>query len=443
MTQITGHAEFCELFLDDVVVPKENLLSERGRRLEDRHAHARPRARHRGAAAAGQAAHVARPGGARRRAAGARRAADHRRPAGAGRARARVHRDRGAAPPRLPDRRRVPQRRRRRARQLEREAADGRGRAAAGRDGVRGPGADAPARRPGRGGGGSSSGPRPTSTRARRACTAARSRSSATSSPTASSRCPRSRAMDLELTDEQIWLSESVETLLSREWPAAELAADAGDAERERLWAALVEFGALAVDREEGLGAVELCLVARAAGTHLASIPYLGSAAAALRGRAVRRHRARRRPGRRSRCSSPAAAGPWTACRRPPGTAGCTARRSRSSTRGPSTGWPSWPAWTARRASCSCPRRPTASSCGRSPAWTRRSRCPRSTFTGAPADVVAGRDVLRSPHRRRRAARGRRGRRSRRTAARRRAPLRRPSAGSSGARSAATRRCAT
>src|SRR3954468_14718313 len=30
MTQITGHAEFCELFLDDVVVPKENLLGARG-----------------------------------------------------------------------------------------------------------------------------------------------------------------------------------------------------------------------------------------------------------------------------------------------------------------------------------------------------------------------------------------------------------------------------
>src|SRR4051812_8442710 len=30
MTQITGHAEFCELFLDDVVVPKENLLGRRG-----------------------------------------------------------------------------------------------------------------------------------------------------------------------------------------------------------------------------------------------------------------------------------------------------------------------------------------------------------------------------------------------------------------------------
>jgi alkylation response protein AidB-like acyl-CoA dehydrogenase len=30
MTQITGHAEFSELFLDDVVVPKDNLLAERG-----------------------------------------------------------------------------------------------------------------------------------------------------------------------------------------------------------------------------------------------------------------------------------------------------------------------------------------------------------------------------------------------------------------------------
>jgi alkylation response protein AidB-like acyl-CoA dehydrogenase len=30
MTQITGHAEFCELFLDEVVVPAENLLGGRG-----------------------------------------------------------------------------------------------------------------------------------------------------------------------------------------------------------------------------------------------------------------------------------------------------------------------------------------------------------------------------------------------------------------------------
>src|SRR4051812_46198151 len=30
ITQITGHAEFCEVFFDDVVVPKDNLLAERG-----------------------------------------------------------------------------------------------------------------------------------------------------------------------------------------------------------------------------------------------------------------------------------------------------------------------------------------------------------------------------------------------------------------------------
>ena len=85
--------------------------------------------------------------------------------------------------------------------------------------------------------------------------------------------------MDLELTDEQRWLSESIETLLTRDWPAAEQAFAAGDAERERVWAALAEFGVLAVDRDEGLGAVELCLVARALGAHLATVPFLGSAA--------------------------------------------------------------------------------------------------------------------------------------------------------------------
>ena len=30
MVQITGHAEFCEMFLDDVVVPNQNMLGERG-----------------------------------------------------------------------------------------------------------------------------------------------------------------------------------------------------------------------------------------------------------------------------------------------------------------------------------------------------------------------------------------------------------------------------
>ncbi len=73
--------------------------------------------------------------------------------------------------------------------------------------------------------------------------------------------------MDLELSDEQQWLGEAVETLLARE---------AGSG---RVWASLVEFGALSVGGDEGLGAVELCLIARALGAHLTPVPYLGSAA--------------------------------------------------------------------------------------------------------------------------------------------------------------------
>ena len=81
--------------------------------------------------------------------------------------------------------------------------------------------------------------------------------------------------MDLELTDEQQWLSEAVETLLGRVWPGS----DAGARDPAALWEALVAFGALSVDRDEGLGAVELCLVSRALGASLACAPYVGSAA--------------------------------------------------------------------------------------------------------------------------------------------------------------------
>jgi alkylation response protein AidB-like acyl-CoA dehydrogenase len=70
--------------------------------------------------------------------------------------------------------------------------------------------------------------------------------------------------MNLQLSDERQWLSDSVDTLLTRE-------ADP--------WAALVEFGALSVGGEEGLGAVELCLIARSLGAHLASVPFVASAA--------------------------------------------------------------------------------------------------------------------------------------------------------------------
>ncbi len=73
--------------------------------------------------------------------------------------------------------------------------------------------------------------------------------------------------MDLELSDEQRWLSESLETLLARE------------AEPAQLWARLGDFGALSVGGDDGLGAVELCLIGRALGAHLAPVPYLGSAA--------------------------------------------------------------------------------------------------------------------------------------------------------------------
>src|SRR3954469_20407488 len=81
--------------------------------------------------------------------------------------------------------------------------------------------------------------------------------------------------MDLELSDEQGWLSDAIATLLGREWcTGADTAAD-----RRALWRSLAGFGALTVGGEEGLGAVEMCLIARALGEHLAPVPYLASAA--------------------------------------------------------------------------------------------------------------------------------------------------------------------
>src|SRR5829696_2572291 len=85
--------------------------------------------------------------------------------------------------------------------------------------------------------------------------------------------------MDLELSDEQSWLSDAVELLLAREWnPAPEDPLGEQDA-RTALWASLVEFGGLSVGHEDGLGAIELCLIARHLGAHLAPLPYIGSAA--------------------------------------------------------------------------------------------------------------------------------------------------------------------
>jgi alkylation response protein AidB-like acyl-CoA dehydrogenase len=86
--------------------------------------------------------------------------------------------------------------------------------------------------------------------------------------------------MDLELTDEQTWLSESVDTLLDREWVPAEAVAEAGIERRSRVWHELVEFGALSIG--DGIGAVEACLIARSLGAHIATTPFLASAAVRL-----------------------------------------------------------------------------------------------------------------------------------------------------------------
>lgn len=83
--------------------------------------------------------------------------------------------------------------------------------------------------------------------------------------------------MDLELSSEQVWIDESINTLLDRHWPPPETAWQAGEAERARLWDSLVEFGVLSGGADGQLGAIELCLAARAAGGHLASVPLLGS----------------------------------------------------------------------------------------------------------------------------------------------------------------------
>ena len=71
--------------------------------------------------------------------------------------------------------------------------------------------------------------------------------------------------MNLELTGEQTLLRDAVGELLAR----------APDA--DALWHDLVEFGAL----EEGLGAVELALIAWSLGSRLAAVPFVDAAALA------------------------------------------------------------------------------------------------------------------------------------------------------------------
>ena len=53
--------------------------------------------------------------------------------------------------------------------------------------------------------------------------------------------------MELELTEEQSWISESIDALLSREWVAPQDVATATGERRRRVWTALVAFGALGI----------------------------------------------------------------------------------------------------------------------------------------------------------------------------------------------------
>jgi alkylation response protein AidB-like acyl-CoA dehydrogenase len=74
--------------------------------------------------------------------------------------------------------------------------------------------------------------------------------------------------VDLELSDEQRWLAESVGELLTRH-----TGADA--------WAALIEFGLPSIaSGEDGLGAVELALIGHALGERLETVPFVDTAAA-------------------------------------------------------------------------------------------------------------------------------------------------------------------
>src|SRR4051794_25345929 len=78
--------------------------------------------------------------------------------------------------------------------------------------------------------------------------------------------------MDLELTQEQALLAESVRQLLAQN-------------QGPGVWPALVEFGALEIAAGEDVGAVELALVARELGERLEATPLIDTASAAYAAR--------------------------------------------------------------------------------------------------------------------------------------------------------------
>jgi alkylation response protein AidB-like acyl-CoA dehydrogenase len=107
------------------------------------------------------------------------------------------------------------------------------------------------------------------------------------------------RRADYSLSDEQRALRDSIATFLGRECPAERVRKAEPLGFDERLWAKLVDLGALRMgvaeaDGGDGAGLVELALVAEQVGRHLAPVPFIESVVAA---RAL------------SRCGTPGA--PW------------------------------------------------------------------------------------------------------------------------------------
>ena len=86
--------------------------------------------------------------------------------------------------------------------------------------------------------------------------------------------------MDLELSDEQRWLDESINTLLDRQWPPAQDAWQAGEAEQTRLWESLVEFGLVRAPRASSARSSSAWRRARSAVTSRRSRCWAASASA-------------------------------------------------------------------------------------------------------------------------------------------------------------------
>ena len=270
MVQITGHAEFCEMFLDDVVVPKENMLGERGQGWKiAMHVVAHERGT---AAVARQVTlrDVVRQAGHRYRFDARRRRAAPRRRQSAGRVGAalveiealRHHASRTMSPflngdPVGPESSTV--------KLLLAKAEQTLGETALELLG------DAGERR-------LLAGALPLLTR-RDPSTAVPGRSSARSSPTGSSPFPRSD-MELQLTDEQELLAESIRELVGR-GPAR--TASSPRKRANRSGGSCVDFGVLEIGPSEAeLGTVDLALVARALGERLAAVPLVDTAALLL-----------------------------------------------------------------------------------------------------------------------------------------------------------------